>query len=248
MPVSDLSSTLRARLAQLHAISFDGDDTLWDFQSAMRHGLGCVLGEIRRRVPGEAALALTAQHLRALRDVAEAEMPGATLEAIRLEGLRRAVAAAGPYEEGGTLAQTLFELYVQERSAAIHPYPDAEPALRALGARYPLAVISNGNTDVARAGLTQPFALVLYAAEVGLSKPDPRIFHLACQRLGCAPHELAHVGDSLESDVAGAQAAGVLSIWLDRAGHRAPVAAQILTGVQPELTITTLTSLIPLLI
>lgn len=243
-PVAASSATF---LAGIRAISFDGDDTLWDFQSAMLHGLGCVLGEIRRRVPGEAALALTAQHLRALRDAAEAEMPGATLEAIRLEGLRRAVAAAGPCEEGGTLAQALFELYVQERSAALHPYPDAEPALRALGARYPLAVISNGNTDVVRAGLTLPFVLVLYAAEVGLSKPDPRIFHLACQRLGCAPCELLHVGDSLESDVAGAQAAGARAVWLNRGGQRAPMPSRNLSGAEPDLTVTTLLGLVPLL-
>jgi 2-haloalkanoic acid dehalogenase type II len=247
MPVSDLPPALRARLAQIRAISFDGDDTLWDFETGMLHALGCVLDELRRTLPGPRAEGLTVPLLRALRDEVEADMPGASTEAIRLEAMRRTLVAAGGSHANERAALALFELYVDARYAALRLYPDTQPAVDALGARYPLAVISNGNTDVVRAGLRTPFALVLFATEAGVHKPDPRIFCLACQRLGCAPHELAHVGDSLESDVAGAQAAGVLSIWLNRAGHRVPVAAHLLTGVRPELTITSLTELVPLL-
>ena len=39
---------------------------------------------------------------------------------------------------------------------------------------------------------------------------------LACQQADCAPAELMHVGDSLASDVAGANAAGAASVWLNR--------------------------------
>lgn len=230
----------------LRAISFDGDDTLWDFESAMLHGLGCVLAEIRRRVPGDAAVTLTVQRLRTLRDAAEAEMPGATLEAIRMEGMRRAVAAAGGGDDA-ELEQALFDLYYHARHEAVQLYPDAQPTIEALGTRFPLAIVSNGNTDVVRFGLQARFSVALYAAEVGYAKPDPRIFHLACQRLGCAPGELLHVGDSLGSDVAGAQAAGVRAVWLNRSGWRSPSMARLLAGPRPDYTITSLQQLLALL-
>lgn len=230
----------------IRAISFDGDDTLWDFESAMRHGLACVLQELRRRLPGEASQALSVSRLVTLRDAAEVDMPGATMEAIRMEGMRRAILAAGGSQDAA-LAQALFDLYMHERYGALQSYPDAGPALEALSGQYALAIISNGNTDVVRAGLRMPLAQVIFAADVGLMKPDPRIFYLACERLGIEPRELLHVGDSLASDVAGAQAAGVRSVWLNRGGRRSPAMAQLLAGPQPDLVIESLEELVALL-
>ncbi len=53
-----------------------------------------------------------------------------------------------------------------------------------------------------------------YAA-VGVRKPDPRIFALACGALGCRPEETVMVGDNLEADVAGALACGMQAVYLD---------------------------------
>ena len=47
-----------------------------------------------------------------------------------------------------------------------------------------------------RAGLT-------FSDEVGRSKPAPAIFEAACSGLGCAPHEVVHVGDRERNDVTG---------------------------------------------
>jgi putative hydrolase of the HAD superfamily len=56
------------------------------------------------------------------------------------------------------------------------------------------------------------------SAEVGLHKPDPRIFELACARLGVAPSEAAHVGDHHYADLLGARAIGMNAILIDRTG------------------------------
>ena len=92
--------------------------------------------------------------------------------------------------------------------------PAALAALRAAGFR--LGVVSNADTRtrgiVEGLGLTPLVDTVLISAEVGLQKPDPRIFHLACARLGVTPGEAVHVGDSLDADVCGARAAG-LAAW-----------------------------------
>jgi putative hydrolase of the HAD superfamily len=98
-------------------------------------------------------------------------------------------------------------------------YPDAAAALSTLAGRgYRLGVISNADGRVrgllSRAGLSRYFELVLDSAEVGLEKPDPRIFLAAAERLGLAPAACAYVGDIYEIDVLGARAAGLEAILI----------------------------------
>jgi putative hydrolase of the HAD superfamily len=101
------------------------------------------------------------------------------------------------------------------------PFPDVLPTLRSLR-RWgkTLAVVSNWDpalpTLLAEVGLAEFFAFILPSAEIGVEKPDGRIFSVALQRLGLEPQEVAHIGDSYESDVVGARAAGITPILLDR--------------------------------
>ncbi len=54
------------------------------------------------------------------------------------------------------------------------------------------------------------------SSEVGAAKPDPRIFHHACDGLGLEKEEVAYVGDRRETDAIAATDAGLRGIWLDR--------------------------------
>ena len=49
-----------------------------------------------------------------------------------------------------------------------------------------------------------------------MDKPDPRIFQITMREARCEPHQLLHVGDSLENDAWGAFNAGAVPAWLDR--------------------------------
>jgi putative hydrolase of the HAD superfamily len=93
---------------------------------------------------------------------------------------------------------------------------EALDALRARG--YRMAVISNADGRVRglleTAGLTGHLEFVVDSAEVGLEKPDPRIFHEATDRLGLAPSACAYVGDIYEIDVVGALRAGLEPILI----------------------------------
>jgi putative hydrolase of the HAD superfamily len=84
--------------------------------------------------------------------------------------------------------------------------------------RFTLGIISNFYGNVAtlcqECGLASLCAVIIDSAQVGVSKPAQRIFTLALERLGCAPHTAAYVGDSFERDVLGARAAGLRTIWL----------------------------------
>jgi putative hydrolase of the HAD superfamily len=82
-------------------------------------------------------------------------------------------------------------------------------------------VITNGPSDLQRrklavAGLEAHLPLVFISGEVGYGKPDPRIFEHALSKLGIAPGEALMVGDRVNLDVAGARAAGVHAVWLNR--------------------------------
>lgn len=54
--------------------------------------------------------------------------------------------------------------------------------------------------------------------DLGRGKPDPDVFHLACERLGLPPERVAYVGDELDVDARGARDAGLVGIWVDRHG------------------------------
>jgi putative hydrolase of the HAD superfamily len=106
-------------------------------------------------------------------------------------------------------------------SIRYRPFPDVLPTLRSLrGWGKTLAVVSNWDpalpTLLAELGLAEFFAFILPSAEIGVEKPDGRIFSLALQRLGLEPREVVHIGDSYESDVVGARAVGITPILLDR--------------------------------
>ncbi|MFH1567154.1 MAG: HAD family hydrolase, partial [Gemmatimonadota bacterium] len=67
-------------------------------------------------------------------------------------------------------------------------------------------------------GLEGAFQCVLLSEEVGVRKPDPRIFHQACAALGAEPGKVVYVGDSYRNDVVGARNAGLLSCWYNPGG------------------------------
>jgi putative hydrolase of the HAD superfamily len=111
-------------------------------------------------------------------------------------------------------------------SIAFLAYDDARPALdRLTAAGVKLAVVANWDVSLpdvlARLGLADPFETIVTAAAVGAAKPDARPFQVALERLGAAAAQTVHVGDDPVTDVAGARAAGLSAVLLDRAG-RAP--------------------------
>jgi putative hydrolase of the HAD superfamily len=102
--------------------------------------------------------------------------------------------------------------------------PDAAPALaevRRAGLRA--AVISNSNGSVRSIleslGLAGHLDFVVDSAEVGVEKPDPRIFEISLAQGRVAPGEAVYIGDLYSIDVQGARAAGMRAVLLDPGGH-----------------------------
>ena len=86
-------------------------------------------------------------------------------------------------------------------------------------AGYRMGVVSNVSllpdlmrADIDRLGIGPLLDAAVFSSEVGLRKPDPRIFTEALDRLGVGPAETAFVGDRLLDDVGGAQAMGMRTV------------------------------------
>lgn len=100
-------------------------------------------------------------------------------------------------------------------------FADAAPLLLACRARgVRTAVVSDWDCGLAghlaTLGLAAGIEVVVVSAEVGVTKPDPRIFRVALERLGVSPAAALHVGDDPRRDLAGAAAAGIAGVLLDR--------------------------------
>jgi putative hydrolase of the HAD superfamily len=124
------------------------------------------------------------------------------------------------------------ELSAEELVDAIHfqAYPDARPALDSLRDRgLRLIAVSNWDCSLGRVlercGLAAALTGAVTSAEVGVPKPDPAIFEAALELAGCAPAEALHVGDTPDEDVAGARAAGIRPLLLDRDGGSGDIAS-----------------------
>jgi len=109
-------------------------------------------------------------------------------------------------------------------------YPDAAPALQELRERgLRLVVASNWDCSlhqvIERTGLRDLVDGVVASADVGADKPAPAVFEAALAIAGCSPAEALHVGDSPSKDVAGARAAGLRAVLIDRDGGSGDIAS-----------------------
>lgn len=138
---------------------------------------------------------------------------------------RRALAAAG-VDVSGELALRVFERLMQRSRAAGHRialYDDVLWGLAALRkSGYRLGIISNLDRSLHRIcnslGLTDAMDVIVSAADAASAKPGPAIFAHALAAVGVSAAQSLYVGDQLEIDIAGAAAAGITPVLMDRDG------------------------------
>jgi putative hydrolase of the HAD superfamily len=144
------------------------------------------------------------------------------------------------------LANDVAGSYTLEREETVRPFPGAIETLRYLrdqGVR--LALITSGSAEaqqrkIDRFGLAPLFDCILIEGELGVGKPDERVYLHALEQLNTEPEETWMVGDNLVWDVQAPQRLGMFGIWLDFAGSGVPETSP----VRPDRTIRSLAELV----
>jgi putative hydrolase of the HAD superfamily len=148
------------------------------------------------------------------------------LNAARREVVRLALATL--HIADPAIATAIGDAYSRHRDAGMAPLPDAIDTVRWLKSRgIRLALLTNGagaaqRTKIARFGLTDLFDAILVEGEVGVGKPEERIYRRAIELLGVRPSDAWMIGDNLEWDVAAPQRLGICGVWVDRMGRGLP--------------------------
>lgn len=130
-------------------------------------------------------------------------------------------APLGPFPQFDAYFAALFAYFA--RPEAWRLYPETVETLTALHARgLLLGVISNFDSRLFGLlegfGISRFFDPIVISTRAGYAKPAVEIFAQALARHELRPGETAHVGDSLPIDIAGASAAGLLPVFVDRQG------------------------------
>jgi len=106
------------------------------------------------------------------------------------------------------------------------PYPETIETLEMLKKKgVKIAIVSNTpklSVDgvLEKFGFDKLFDAVCFSYDAGYLKTDPELFEIALEKLGVAKEDAVMVGDSLETDIVGAENAGVTAVLIDRKGTR----------------------------
>jgi 2-haloalkanoic acid dehalogenase type II len=141
--------------------------------------------------------------------------PFSTLREIQRTILTQVLHGLEVDADAGPFVDQFFEL-----TTKVELYPEVVTVLNGLGGRRS-AIVSNADREhIAAWTFALPVEFVLGSEDIGVYKPDPRVFQMAVERFGLQPGEVLHVGDSEIDDVVGAKAAGLRAAWLNRAGRQ----------------------------
>jgi putative hydrolase of the HAD superfamily len=138
---------------------------------------------------------------------------------------------AGALAHDDAATDAWFAGYLAGYEASWRSLPGAHEALDEIQRRHPgvrFGVVTNGERSqqepkIAAAGLTDRLSPVVCSGDLDFTKPDPRIFLLACREADVDPADAVMVGDRLRTDALGGADAGLGGIWFDAdAGTRDP--------------------------
>jgi putative hydrolase of the HAD superfamily len=195
-------------------MSFDLDDTLYNNHpiikaavSAQQHYLNALPGYLQQGP----------QYWQQCRALAVKQQPALADDVTqwRKYTLRLALTKLGFNRTDTELhATAAYNAFADARSNII-VHDDVLNLLDNLAEHFTLIAITNGNVEIARFNLHTKFELVLQAGMHGKAKPHGTLFDKAASHLKVTNSEILHIGDSLDTDVQGANNAGCQSVWLN---------------------------------
>lgn len=225
-----MSSKYMPRVSLPQLVLFDLDDTLCDHSASLRVRLRMAFEPALLDVPGVD-----------LNEVVEASVARSIAGTEHFADVLGAFSVTEPDRISGAIRR-----YISDRYRGLNLYTEALDVIQAIRQRTRVGLITNGPSKIQRDKLVwldiaHLFPLTLVSEEEAIAKPDPEIYHRAVRLAGCQPHEAMYVGNDPKTDIAGAQAAGLISVWINRKREPWP------GGNRPDHEIADLRELLPLL-
>lgn len=145
-----------------------------------------------------------------------------------------------------TLGQELAHRFILERQQHPFVYQETYPVLDQLKDQFQLVLLTNGapslqNTKLAiTPEIAKYFDHIIISGEVGVGKPDPKIFEFALKKANITPNQAIMIGDNLMTDILGSSRVGMKNIWINHHG-------QSVTEVTPTYEVTNLNDILPII-
>lgn len=228
----------------VRSVVFDIDDTLFDRKTAVKKALRLMmekLSELFEDIPEELVFSAFRHADEIARDEFESGKPGELVRDNRSRAFLRSLGI--PEEHSGRVT----EQYIGAFPSVSAEVEGAHAVIDRLSEVYRLGVISNAFKDVQYnklrgIGILEYFDTIILSEEMGIRKPDERIFCRAAEALGCDVEECIYVGNSFETDIVGAMNAGMMTCWFNADGKGIEQG-----DVQPDFIITQLHELLKIL-
>lgn len=213
-------------------ILFDADETLFTFDA---------FGGLQRMFL-DYSVTFTAedfQDYQAVNKPLWTDYQNGTISALQLQHQR----FEGWSERLSVPAGDLNAAFLNAMAEICVPLPGAVSLLNALKNKVKIGIITNGFTALQqirleRTGLRDYFDLLVISEQVGVAKPDRKIFDYTFEQMGQPPRDrVLMVGDTAESDILGGMNAGIATCWLNAHGRSLP------EGIMPTWEVASLSEL-----
>ncbi|GAC1487999.1 MAG: HAD family hydrolase [Pseudarthrobacter sp.] len=223
-----VDSVLKTHFGTIRGVLFDIDDTLVDLEYAMTTALREVSEHLLPGLdqPGWERFGRIFTH--ETTHYYDRYLAGElTFNDQRLLRGRAALGHFGVELADGEESHRWLSAYSELQPAYVRAFEDVLPLLDLLDAAgIPYGAVSNNVHDYQRAKLDsaglQRVGRLVGTDTVGVAKPEPAIYLEGVRLLGTVPQETLYVGDNRLLDAEGSTAAGLVGVWLNRAGEPAP--------------------------
>jgi putative hydrolase of the HAD superfamily len=211
------------------AVFFDLDDTLCDMTTAWKTALSMAFDHVLERLPDIRLESLEDCWTETWIELAESLSSGhTTMARAREERFPSCFGRLGVDDDA--LATETNLLLGSRMLDELKLFPDLS-CLETLRETWPIAIVTNGADDshpdsqlskAQRLGLMDRVDGFFASDTFGVRKPDPRFMIHCAEQMGFEPSRVVYVGDSIESDVVGANRAGMTSVLLWRSPQLPP--------------------------
>lgn len=225
-------------------IFFDLDDTIWNFSANSTlslhklYEISPILRKLFKSV--EEFIEIYHRYNSLMWDLYSKGL--VSTKELKVERWRRTLSTR-QFEVLTAVCEELDTNYLDILAEGTEMIPGIKDMLKRLQKKYMLAVLSNGfsKTQYKKlrfSGLDQYITRTMVSEEIGINKPNPKIFEYAINETGATPPFLM-VGDHPETDIYGAMKAGWNVIWFNPQEKEFPISLErmIEEGVDPQLFI-----------